>query len=535
MLSLLLSLLLTSQIQAPTGVVSGRIVFTTGKPSVGIRVSAMLAPDSGRPGDAADIGALFSQTQTDEAGRYRLENIPPGRYYIMAGRVDAPTYYPGRTDQLAATAISVASGTPQEGIDFTIEESSARVPTTAGGFVVMNQTPTVRIDVRFHAEAGSLIPIMSPRGRTQISAIATTSGGAMATTITPFGNFVVFPGTASASASIEPDGSMTLMVANGQYRFSVEHLPDDYEVKSMSLGPVDLLRNNLQVNGPVSSPLNVTVGLHKQPLRRLGRIVRGQVLDGITGKPWIAEAVYLSGTPGNVFADGSFEFRTIAGTYALEAREGPPGNRTAQGKVVVGTTDVTARLTYTSIPTHVRMTGRVIVDGSKDPARINSGRIVATGSSASPIAIAMDGTFKTALTEGDYQLSVEGFPPGLILKSISHRGVDLLAGPLRIQPRDGPALADIVVTLGATPRFGVRGRVIADPPTRPVEDAVVALTGGPERYATKAAADGSFELLSVLPGQYQITIQPFGFSNVTGTIVVIDQDLKVEFKSQPLY
>jgi hypothetical protein len=66
---------------APAGVITGRILLSDGMPAVGMRVSAMLVPDSARPG-AADAGALFSQTQTDENGRYRLEEIPAGRYYI---------------------------------------------------------------------------------------------------------------------------------------------------------------------------------------------------------------------------------------------------------------------------------------------------------------------------------------------------------------------------------------------------------------------------------------------------------------------
>jgi hypothetical protein len=513
---LILAILLITQIQAPAGVVSGRIQSADGKPSAGLRVSAMLAPDSGRSGDA-DVGALFSQTQTDEAGRYRLENIPPGRYYIMAGRVDAPTYYPGRTDQLAASAISVASGAPIEGIDFTVSDVSTSIPPGSTGFVI---TPilNVSITVNLRAESGSRVPIMSPNGRTQIVA-----NGVSGTPV-------------KASSVIGPDGSFSWMAPSGEYRFSIESLPDDYEVKSMSSGSVDLLRETLRLTGPAAVEVHATLGL-KNPLPpRQGRVIRGQIFDAITARPWIGEAVYLSGRPGTVFSDGSFEFFGVpAGGHALQAREGLPGNRTAEGKVVVGNTDVTTGLTYTSIPASVRIAGRVVVEGGNAPARLNAGRILATAADTNRVAVAADGTFKTALPEGEYQLSIDGFPPGLSLKSISSGNVDLLAEPLRVQPRNGPAMSNVVVILAATPRFRVRGRVIADPPTRPVEDAVVTLNGGPERYTTKAAADGTFEVLSVLPGQYQIAIQPFGFSNVNGTVVVANQDVNLEFKSQPLY
>lgn len=125
-------------------------------------------------------------------------------------------------------------------------------------------------------------------------------------------------------------------------------------------------------------------------------------------KPWTAESVFLSGSPGTLFSDGSFEFsRVTAGRYTLQAREGPPGGRTAESDI--------------------------------------------------------------------------------------------------------------------------------DPLTRTVEGADVALTGGPQGYTTRAAADGTFEFPPVLPGQYTLMIRHFGFTNVTETVVVAGQDVNREFKSTPLY
>src|SRR5688572_9593836 len=80
-------------IQAPTGFITGTLRTTNGSPAVYIRVAAMRAPDSGGIDVAADAGALFSQTQTDHEGRYRLEGIPPGRYYVVAGRLDDLSFY----------------------------------------------------------------------------------------------------------------------------------------------------------------------------------------------------------------------------------------------------------------------------------------------------------------------------------------------------------------------------------------------------------------------------------------------------------
>src|SRR5262245_54736890 len=77
-----------------TGTATGVIRSTSGALASGVRVAAQALTDS-----TAGIGegALVSLTQTDSQGRYKLEGIPPGRYYIQAGLVDFPTYFPGVT------------------------------------------------------------------------------------------------------------------------------------------------------------------------------------------------------------------------------------------------------------------------------------------------------------------------------------------------------------------------------------------------------------------------------------------------------
>src|SRR5689334_7601887 len=99
----LLLLGLWLQVQ-PVGIVTGRVVSPTGVPAVGVRVVAMSV------GDATDPRAptvFDSLSQTDEMGRFRLE-VPPGRYYIAAGSVQSPTYFPETADIKAARVVAVA-------------------------------------------------------------------------------------------------------------------------------------------------------------------------------------------------------------------------------------------------------------------------------------------------------------------------------------------------------------------------------------------------------------------------------------------
>src|SRR5262245_60919686 len=78
-----------------TGTVTGRLLNPDGSPASKIRVSAMAVPES--PNNANDPPALITLTETDTAGQYRLTDVPIGRYYIVAGFVDSPTYYPRGT------------------------------------------------------------------------------------------------------------------------------------------------------------------------------------------------------------------------------------------------------------------------------------------------------------------------------------------------------------------------------------------------------------------------------------------------------
>jgi hypothetical protein len=278
------------------------------------------------------------------------------------------------------------------------------------------------------------------------------------------------------------------------------------------------------VTGPAE--IQVTVGLKKPtPPRPAGRTIRGRILDATTGKEWIAETITLTGKPGTLFSDGSFEFHGVtAGSYVLEAREGYPGDRMAYSNVVVGNNDVTTSLTYTAVPTYVRVSGRVVADDGSTP-RLNRSRIV-LANTGTPFQVAADGAFTMNLAEGTYEVSVKDLPVGYSLKPIS---------TLRIQPQNGPVAPELVLTIAALPRFRVYGRVKADPPTRSVEGADVRLTMGPEDYSATVAADGTFELPGVLPGTYSLSIRPFGFTNVNVSVEVTNADVKLELTSNPLY
>src|SRR5262245_30745738 len=110
----------------PGGAITGVVRTPDGGPAVGIRMTALRA-------DAVNdaLRAMASLAQTDSTGRYRLENVPPGRYFVTAGRVDLPTFYPGTLDVTKGTAISITSAGVVSDIDFAIQDPSV-VPQRGG-------------------------------------------------------------------------------------------------------------------------------------------------------------------------------------------------------------------------------------------------------------------------------------------------------------------------------------------------------------------------------------------------------------------
>src|SRR5262245_17920386 len=138
-LSILLTLLLMPGLAAAEGgIVAGTVRGTDGRPAAKVRVGVMAVPEAGRRVFGA--GTLVSQAETDASGRFQLEDVPPGRYYIVAGSLQAPTFYPGVGEMKTAKTIQVVAKASVRGLDFQV---FAMPPTVAGVNV-----PTVRVTGR---------------------------------------------------------------------------------------------------------------------------------------------------------------------------------------------------------------------------------------------------------------------------------------------------------------------------------------------------------------------------------------------------
>ena len=191
---------------------------------------------TGTPSRVASVnltGGLFGSFRTlvDENGSFQFLNVPVGEYVVWA---------------------SEENSGPDRAF------STKRIMVTENGLndLELIFKPPVPVSGRVILEDGGAFqnPVMVP-GIT----------------------FNLIEGTLGTGTTALMDGSFQLGrlkgtgLVDGEYRVSVDHLPGDYYVKSMSFGSSDLLRENLKIAGPPAAQIAITLAR--------GTSVAGNVLD----------------------------------------------------------------------------------------------------------------------------------------------------------------------------------------------------------------------------------------------------------------
>jgi hypothetical protein len=426
---LLLTLLLATQGlpgQRPSGTITGVVRDSTGKPALGVRVGAIAVPDSTQ--DVAGASSMVSLAETDAVGQYRLENVPPGRYYIAAGRVDFPTYYPGTQALARGNVVSITSSAVVSGIDFTLQDSSRATVLTLG------LPLTFSLPVQVTVEGAGKLPVFSPAGFVLIALRDTTTG--VRTDIPVNATTIVVPSQTA------------------EYRVSVENLPAGYRVKSMTAGTTDVAASGLKLSAmifkavtpsPTNTQMVAAAGL-SIALTSPGAAAAQPSTSGVrvSGRVKGTErrSIYISGQPGTFYSDGTFEFRAVpAGRHTLATIESPDSTRLLGASVVVANLDVEGieleeiRL----LPMDLRSTSRPRDAGGHSAGsavRLASLRVAVvdeqSGEPAGPGTVYIFGPFGTSLDlpldgrlefprllPGDYSFEIQVFRHATIARTIA--------------------------------------------------------------------------------------------------------------------
>jgi Carboxypeptidase regulatory-like domain len=287
--------------QSESGLVTGRLLSADGTASAGVRVMAVPVSESGR-GEQAEV--LAAITLTDASGAYRLENLSPGRYYIRAGLVDSPTYYPGATTPSEARVITVARGSVQSGVDFVILRGAgvkisgrvvldprqkpspelrrvmlargapfvAEAPTDENGAFEFLRVPPGSYSLVIRGAAGvrgvqvgdkdiTGIEIRVPL-RYEVTARMVVAGNGPLPK-RPVGVFFSGSDLRGSQAQFLSDAPIKILFLEDSYRSVPNDIPEGYTVTSIMHGAVDLMKEPLRI--PSDNTSEIVVTLSAQP------------------------------------------------------------------------------------------------------------------------------------------------------------------------------------------------------------------------------------------------------------------------------
>jgi hypothetical protein len=374
-----------------------------------VRVAAMDAPADGTA--RSEAPALIALTQTGADGSYRLTDVPPGRYFIMAGVVETPTYYPGTRALSSAKPLELAAGKTVSGIDFRIEAVSTgltvsgrvrrdgpaltnspfeQITMSAGGqtltapirpdgafeflrlrpdnYTLSINTPgfqprTITVTDRDITDLGLVIPWTTAiRGRVTLDGVG------------PQPVFMLsFSGPSLGNTSVQARQTFQVTLPEGTFGVAAGGLPSGYYLKSIQAGGVNLLEDALKLSSTTPAPeVVVTLGV-ASPTPWVK--VSGRIAGWRPSTAGQSMAISLSGTQGPqtevpsavVGADGSFEFpQVLPGAYRAVIST-PPGS-TSEFNIVVPNRDLTG--IELEVPALKEVSGRIAVEDGGPAPRI---------------------------------------------------------------------------------------------------------------------------------------------------------------------
>jgi hypothetical protein len=428
----LLPLLLVQQPNRPEfGTLSGQLRDSDGRPAAGIRVfvtpvEAAIAPRGGAPapvrapapvgrsGRGGGTAILSSISQTDDQGRYQLTDVMPGRYFIAAGSLASPTYYPSGSTSSQGRIVNVVAGATIANLDITLAAttSSNRQRDLWG---------------RMAFEDGSELQVGTLR---QFAFILTSDKV----------QHIAQPFTVQqglfAFQSIDP----------GEYVVSVAPLRLGYYLKSMTFGNVDLTRNPLTFGADgANTQIQVFLTKTRPAGTPPGVRVKGRIIGWSPGGTElelnaVSTTVVNRGHSEDLFSvasvtprdDGSFELEGVPPGQYVISRYGSDrstafdvaGNDVSNLEVELnGNNRGTAVALNRNAIRSIR--GTVEVDGGAIPEFIVTVTTVRTGAAATQTVAVSSKEFSIQLPEGEYRVSISGLARGYSIESVTAGPLDL--------------------------------------------------------------------------------------------------------------
>jgi protocatechuate 3,4-dioxygenase beta subunit len=507
-----------------TGTVSGRVTTSDGKPVASIGVGLMPA-DFNSPTDFKTVGS----TKTDTDGRYKIANVPAGRYRLQSL---APLYAP-QGDQRSGffgggKLVTVGAGESVEDIDVVLVRGgvvTGRVTSPEGKPVVEE-----RISI-YNADAALQRGGNAPQIDGTLAGLETDDRGIYRAYGVPPGRYLVAIGQAR-------DSGMVVFGPSGA-RYSRTFYPNTTD-------PAQAKVVEVTAGGEAAG---VDISLAEPPK---AYEARGKVIDDhgnpVTGVGYgygslrgDAKSIGAWGTDGGVTnEDGEFTLKNLMpGRYAAFATN-DFGSTTPldvySDAVQFEIDDANVSGLVVKVHRGATISGTVTLEGTTDRAvlarlqqvNINAGVRPAPGAAAgdqlnapsfSQGGIKPDGTFRlTGLRPGKVVISVFGFGQtrGFTLLGVQRGGADASAG---IDIAEGEQVTGVRVRLGYGASI-VRGQIDVRDGGQPAALPPGARVNVTARRAGAGAAPmpnlngevdsrGHFVLEGLMGGEYELTVTAF--------------------------
>ena len=415
------------------GTVTGVLRTNEGAPMSSVRVAVV-------PADGTDTGSVLQAiAETDSDGRYRMENVPPGHYHIMTGRIDSPLFHPGVDDIRRATTIVVAEGSTTQVVEMLFQRTrvSGRVVDAVTGLGRRIEWLSICCDYSPTSSRAGAVEVAFSPVRTAVN-----DDGLFEFSAVSAGNqyFQVFdPKIVSFN--------LPLTVTNADQSGIELNVSSGSEIRGRLVD---------QTGTPIGQAL---ISLRPQPGNRAFEI-RGRPLEGpslMSANTLPSGASPLKPATNDIQtrlqlqagtrvislgANGIFSIPgVIPGAYVLEIS--PPGSNTIRHEIEVGprVTNVQIELPFTQIA------GRVIVKGDGTPPALKDSVrvfIYGTDGRVSFCLPGEDGRFYQVLSPGEYRVEAHSLTSNYSVQSISAGTRDLSAQPIVLERAGSP---EIQVTL----------------------------------------------------------------------------------------
>jgi len=472
-LLLALALLLQGIPVQQGGTVTGVLRDSQGKPLAGVRIAAVARGDSLEAG--VNGVAMAGLTETDQQGRFTLENIPTGRYSIAAGRLDLQTYYSGTQSLADARILTITAGSSVADINFTLNDTSVGRASEFGIFSLQAIAATILVQIL--TANHERIPV-SVSGKPVYLRLESTSMTTLPISID--------------EVSFSVPGPLV-----GDFRVVVENLPETYEVKSIRYGTTNITNGTF----PLSAANFPTL---PSPLPAVPPSNPNQVL--------IPGVSILTVVPTGMFIVGNSAPLTPARTppSSLSITIGPTTSRTSEGVRVSGIIGGNSRgAVYLS-----GRPGTTFSDGSFEFRNVPQGRhVIASDDTVDPKA--------AVVIVGDKNLD------GIELKTTA-----LLPTDIRV-PKDpaptGPYAPGTIVPLAR-----ISGTVLDGETNTPLSEGRLMIGSEVRPRPISINAEGHFESMFLLPGTYDIKLEAFAHSTTRQTVTIQDKDVNLELLTRPL-